>query len=346
MSRPARKLEMLACSAKSPLRRPADSRFTRNTEYPMAMSTRSRNIIVGIVVLVGLAIAMWMVLLFAGRLAKYFAAPGLPVTFTTDRADGVSDGSSIFYLGMNVGRVLDLHRSPDNKTVTIDAEVKKDPPLPANLHGVIRQQNAFGGVSVIDLQLDGQPTGALASGATLPAEFEGSGLLPKQFTQLAETIQRQQLIQHMDEMVVNIRDRAEQARETLTSVQNIVGDPDLRENLRQSLLHIRETTENATKVSQDMRAFTGDLRHVGVQTDAAMSDVRLAAARLGTTLDKFESIANKVDQGKGTAGLLVNDPKLYQGLVDTTKELNLTIKDLQRVVLQWEQEGVTLKLGK
>jgi hypothetical protein len=40
----------------------------------------------------------------------------------------------------------------------------------------------------------------------------------------------------------------------------------------------------------------------------------------------------------------MNDPKLYQSLVETTMELNATVKDLHRLVEQWEQEGVTLKL--
>ena len=61
-------------------------------------------------------------------------------------------------------------------------------------------------------------------------------------------------------------------------------------------------------------------------------------------MDQFQSIAEKVEKGQGTAGALVNDPKLYESLVDTSRELNLTIKDLQRLVQQWEQEGVTLKL--
>jgi len=42
----------------------------------------------------------------------------------------------------------------------------------------------------------------------------------------------------------------------------------------------------------------------------------------------------------------VNDPKLYEAMVDTIQELNGTVKDLKRLVQQWEQEGVSLKMGK
>jgi phospholipid/cholesterol/gamma-HCH transport system substrate-binding protein len=63
-------------------------------------------------------------------------------------------------------------------------------------------------------------------------------------------------------------------------------------------------------------------------------------------LQQFQQIAQKINAGQGTAGQLVNDPQLYQSLVATTQELNATIADLKRLVEQWEQEGVSLKVGK
>lgn len=296
--------------------------------------------------LLGIGITAWMILLFAGRLTQIFASPGLPFTIKSTRADGLSDGSAIYYRGVQSGRVTAVHLGNDNTGVIINAEVNKQPSLPANLHPVIRVQSAFGNSSAISLELDGPPTGALQAGAVLSADYEGSALIPKEFTQLAEDFRRQQLLQHLDETVVSIGKQSERAGQLLQSVQQAIGDEKMRENLRVALENIRIATESATRVGNNLEKFSGKLDRVTDQTDATMSEVRVAVAKLGATLDHFESVSNKIDQGKGTAGLLLNDPKLYQGLVDTTKELNLTIADLQRVVQQWEQEGVTLKLGK
>ena len=63
-------------------------------------------------------------------------------------------------------------------------------------------------------------------------------------------------------------------------------------------------------------------------------------------LTQFQSIAGKIDEGKGTAGKLVNDEKLYENLVNTSRELNLTITDLKLLVKQWTDEGVYIKLNK
>ena len=68
-------------------------------------------------------------------------------------------------------------------------------------------------------------------------------------------------------------------------------------------------------------------------------------AQMSTLLSTFQSVANKINQGQGTAGQLVNDPKLYEGLVETTRQLNATIADLQRLVQQWEEEGVSVRVG-
>jgi phospholipid/cholesterol/gamma-HCH transport system substrate-binding protein len=187
----------------------------------------------------------------------------------------------------------------------------------------------------------------LAAGAHLQATYyQGSGLVPKEITQLAEDLHRQQLIQHLDETVVSIREQAARAGQLLGSMQQLIGDQKMRQDLQTAVTNVRTASESAARVGQSLEKFSGNLQHVTDQTSQTMSEVRVAAVRLGSVLDHFDSIAGKMDQGKGTAGMLVNDPKLYQGLVDSTKQLNLTIADLQRVVQQWEQEGVTLKLGK
>ena len=55
-------------------------------------------------------------------------------------------------------------------------------------------------------------------------------------------------------------------------------------------------------------------------------------------------LSSKIDQNQGTAGKFVNDPRLYEAMVDTAREMRATVSDLRRLVQQWEQEGVQLKL--
>jgi phospholipid/cholesterol/gamma-HCH transport system substrate-binding protein len=101
-------------------------------------------------------------------------------------------------------------------------------------------------------------------------------------------------------------------------------------------------------VADDASATLTDARAMIHKTqdnlDRVTSQVNDRMMQLSKLLDTFQSISSKIDQGNGTAGMLMNDPKLYQNLVETTREMNETIADLKRLVEQWEQEGVSLKM--
>jgi phospholipid/cholesterol/gamma-HCH transport system substrate-binding protein len=305
------------------------------------MTPHQRNWIVGLVVLIGLGAIVWMILMFAGRIGSLFAPAGMSIVIRADQAVGVSDGSGLYYLGQQVGRVNSVQIAPDNVSVLIKSEIYKNFKLPANLRAAIQPQSAFGSAANISLQLEGPATaGTLTAGAQLEGSYQGG------VTQIAEDLHRQQVIQHLDETLVSIREQSEHAGQLLGSIQQLIGDQKTRQDLQTAVTNIRTASESAARVGTNLERFTGNLQKVADSTESTMSEVRVSAAKLGSVLDHFDSIAAKIDKGNGTAGLLVSDPKLYQGLLDTTKQLNATVLDLQRVLQQWEQEGVTLKLAK
>ena len=120
---------------------------------------------------------------------------------------------------------------------------------------------------------------------------------------------------------------------------------------------IRAATDTANRVAANVEKFTVNLNTVTENANTTLTkaqghvddvskqlnDRMLQVAKL---LEQFQSIAAKVDDGKGTAGKLINDAKLYESLVDTSRELNLTIKELNLLVKQWTDEGVYIKLNK
>ena len=150
----------------------------------------------------------------------------------------------------------------------------------------------------------------------------------------------------------------------MVSLDDLVSDKKVRQDVQESLANIRSASESATHIAAKLEKFSGDFQNLTVEAMVTVQKAQQAIEKTGThadalskqmsgrleqmakLLESFQSISSKVDEGKGTAGMLVNDPKLYQGLVDTTRELNVTIKDLQRLVEQWEQEGAAIRLGK
>jgi phospholipid/cholesterol/gamma-HCH transport system substrate-binding protein len=322
------------------------------------MSPYRRNILVGIVVIASLALLGWMILKFGDRPAKFFATPSQPITFITDRADGLGEGSNITYRGVIVGRIITVARSEDGLQVVVKGQVDRTPPLPKNLVGVVHQLGQLGPSSSMSLTLAGdKPEGELEPGATLQAHYEGLSLFPPEYTQLAveltataKQFRQSNIILHLDQQVAR-------AGQVLDSVNSLISDPQLRENIKTALSNIRQASETINKLGgkfdklADQASDTmGDLRttvtKAGTNIDSIGKQVGDRLQQLSVSLDHIQSITAKIDAGKGTAGQFINDPKLYQSLVDSSQQLNATIADLKRLVEQWEQEGVYFKLSK
>ena len=343
------------------------------------MTDRRKNLAVGAVVLLGLILLAWMLVQFGGMAILPFTNDRSHITVITDRADGIGQGSAVLYRGVGVGQVREVRMSDDMRSIVLLLQLSPEARVPDNVEAIIRPQGLVGGGASVFLELTGmEPSGRrLMSGAELPGRVGTLDLLPKEFAELAvslrkstEEFRQSGVLKHLDEVVVNISTQATRAGEVLESVQKVVGDEGMKRNLDQSLSNINQTTATAKTIAANLEKFSATLDRTGQNLDRltgeATETVRDARLTIRSTqgsidqltrsigdrltqvagmLDSMGSVARKMDQGSGTAGMMVNDPKLYEALVDSAKQLNATLADLKRLVEQWEQEGVTLKLN-
>jgi phospholipid/cholesterol/gamma-HCH transport system substrate-binding protein len=329
------------------------------------MSPYRKNILVGLTAMVALILLGWMILQFGAKAARPFAQAQLPIRFLAERADGLFEGSPVLYRGVNVGQIGSIRLDPKESKVVIDAVLNPAPPLPANVVGVIKSQGVISAGVSIDLELTGPvPEGQLTANTVLPARYTGMGLIPPEFAELAKELQataRQlretNMVGNLNGAIVSTQKQIEKVGNLVQSLQELVGDPKMRQDLQVAFGNIRTASDNATRIAQNLEQFSGKLNTLGdqasgtltktqAQIDKVSTDLDERLRQIAALLDNFEDITKKLSQGQGTAGMLINDPKLYQGLVDTTRQLNDTIADLKRLVSQWEQEGITFKLGK
>jgi phospholipid/cholesterol/gamma-HCH transport system substrate-binding protein len=349
------------------------------------MSQYRKNILVGATVLLALVLLALMVLRFSDAPFRLVARPQMNIVFVSPTAEGLSEGSPVFYKGVSVGRVAAIRTSEDQRNVIIDAMVDRDPPLPANLEGIIRSQ-LFGGGSSISLglihprgtppeetMLPPQPTGRLTPQTQIPARFVGVDLLPAEFVTLAVDLtqtsrelrqigrdfRESQLIANLSLAVDSLRKNIEKAGLLADSLREITGSEELRNDLRLALENFRKASESAVRIGQQLeelgRCADARLDELGNRGERLLASAQSAVddlgARLGDrltqvarVLENFEQAARKLHAGDGSAARLLNDPRLYETLLDTSRELELAIRDLRRLVQQWEQEGVPLKL--
>src|SRR4051812_47205875 len=111
------------------------------------MSPYRRNVLVGACVLVALVVLGWMILKFGGQPMMLFVPARMPIHFSCDRADGLSEGAIVTFRGVSVGQITGVVRQGNDQPVRVDATVDVNPPLPENLKGIIRSTGLVGGGS-------------------------------------------------------------------------------------------------------------------------------------------------------------------------------------------------------
>jgi len=334
------------------------------------MASYRKNVAVGVTMIVALCLLAVMILLFGEAPVRLFRSAQLRVTFIADSAEGISNGSPVLYLGVNVGQVRSVELTPDQPGVTIHGTIEAKRPIPANVEGIIRS-TLIGGNATLSLEpANGVPQGRLATDSTVRAHIGGSNLLPREFNDLAkqitelskrlqttvEDLNNSKVITKLGTTVDTVQKTVAKIGDTADELTRFLGDPSMRGDLKQTLANFRAVSEDSKTIAKNLEKLSTDLQKTNATADATIAragaHVDDLAKQLGGrldqiagVLDRFQSMANKIDKGEGTAGKLINDPKLYEALVDTSQELSLTVRDLRRLVEQWEQEGVSLKLG-
>ncbi|HEX8912526.1 MAG TPA: MlaD family protein, partial [Humisphaera sp.] len=320
------------------------------------------------VVLAALLALGWMILRFSNSSMSDLLAKGTPFKIRSDRADGVSEGSPVLYLGVSVGRVTEVRRIQEEDRVEISAILNEGQTLPNNAVGRIRPQSALSPAAAIAFELPRPPAAAgttapakpqrgpaIKAGDVLPAESTGGGLIPPEITELAASARALSDEAQRLRLVNNLNDTITATAKLMASADKLVGDPKIREDLLATLASIRQTAENLKQTTAKLDTLAGETAETLKQVRTTLADgsqkLELVSkqfdarmTQVGELLDHANAVATKIDKGDGTLGSLVNDPRLYGSMLDSSRELNLSIKGLRRLVEQWEQEGFTLKL--
>ncbi|HEU4733411.1 MAG TPA: MlaD family protein [Kofleriaceae bacterium] len=256
------------------------------------MTTRARNIRVGLFFAISLALVAIVLIVFGG-LRFWEPTDRYRVVFEGSVL-GLSTGAEVYMNGVKVGSVEELALSGDVREVAITIEVNRGTPVHADTRAQL-QLAGITGLKVIDLR-DGTPATPLlppgsqiAAGATLLDKLEvqaqaivdQSSALMKRATQLTDNL-------------IAVTDPARRAAEHLAtasvSLEAMVGEN--RAALRDSLAAFRTTARSANQLIDGQLAqlidgagdFVGELRKLVAGNEgplrAAVFDLRQASRSL------------------------------------------------------------------
>ncbi|MEM6314942.1 MAG: MlaD family protein [Planctomycetota bacterium] len=315
------------------------------------MSPYKRNTLVGVTVLLALGLLGYMIIQFGGRLAGPFSGEKMTVTIAAERADALSVGSPVQFLGVTVGQVSKLELT-DDFTLTVEAQLDADKKIPGNVVGRIRQTNLLSSGAVVQLEVEGgaEPTGVLGAGDVVTTDYTGNQIIPDEIGELATSLNElvaefraSGLIDDTKTLINNTNTQVTRAGDALASMQAFIDDPELRQRIDETIENARLTSASARSA---MAKFDAAGDEVVITISEARSSINDTAGRvagslteLDKSLDNIQSITAKIDNGEGTIGMLVNDEKLYNALLDVLRQADAVSRDTQRLIQQLEQEG-------
>lgn len=263
------------------------------------------------------------------REQRFYAAYG--------HVDGLNISKPVLVNGFQIGRVSDMKLQPSGKTV-VEFKINKDYPIPENSVARLISTDLLGN-KAIEFDL-GNSTVYAENKDTLRSNVEKS---------LAESVQP---VQKKAETIIAKMDSL------LTSVNTIL-NPSFQKNIDRTFKSIAaslETLEGTTKkvdglvgseggriskilanfesISANLRNNNEHISHIVSNFDQmsnqmAKLNVQETLTNANKAVTQLQVAIDKINNGKGSVSLLLNDDKLYNNLNNSANNLDKLIIDLR-----------------
>jgi ABC-type transporter Mla subunit MlaD len=313
---------------------------------------RRRNIIVGIFVIAGVCALVWLIFKFGDLPSTVGGIRSFDVLVQFPSAPGVQKDTPVRFCGYQIGRVArvmaprvrrDLNTSLEyHQTVAILSIHKQYNNIPSNVEVKLMTRGL--GSSYIELVVNPATLPAPPLDPNVPeSKFLFDGLLLQGSSGQTSEFFPAESQRKLDELVSDLRT-------LIHNTNDIIGDPNNKQNVRNALANLSQATRQATqtmqKVEQTVEEFkkfattgTSTLKNADAAIDKLILAMLDASEGLGKTVAELRAILGHVSDGQGTVGKLVNDGRLYENLVDATDQLQVLLKKLTGLTDQVKQEG-------
>jgi len=266
-----------------------------------------------------------------------------------ESAGGLVAGNPVRMKGVKIGSVERVELNSKTQTVRVQMKLDQDTRIPKGSKVRVAGISALGGVhlKVISGPSENDP---LPAGAVLKPPSKGSFF--SRLTEKAPALasKADSALTNTNETMVQLSRELQNpnsdVRRTLVSLRQMSGN--LEEITEAEKENIRQLIQNLKGVSSDLKAFTGEN---GDSIDVAVSRLNQSLDRLNRSLASFEktsaaldTITTKLNQGKGTAGRLVNDPGLYMKMDSAATRTNRILKDFQQDPSRYLEDMTLVKI--
>ena len=243
---------------------------------------------------------------------------------TFDNVEGLNVSADVLFRGIKVGTVTDITFDPKTpEYILVEFTVGRKYPLPNDSY-ITTDSPILGNRTLIvayghspEMYRNGDRLPSVSKPGMLGQLTDGLGPVKEQLTAMVSNLNR-----------------------TLSGLDSLLSAENL-ENISGTLAHVRVLSGKLQTSVDNVNAITGNLRdngdnitriveNVGDFTDS-LKTLELAAVldNLNSTVHTLNAAVAKINEGDGSAALLLNDPALYEGLQASSENLSLLLGDLR-----------------
>lgn len=260
-----------------------------------------------------------------------------------DRIDGLVASNPVSINGYRVGQVRNIRFTDDGSYRILVTFSLHDPiPIPANSVAIVFSSDLMGSREIA-IRMGDSPS-FLKSGDTINAEIQAS--LQEEVNRQVAPLKKkaEDLMLSIDSMVTvvrlilndevreglqssltNIRYTLDGLKNTATNIDTLVSHQ--RTRLERIILNIESITYN---LKSNNELISGTLRNLHDLSDSlAAADVASTLKQMNHVLTDISAITQKISEGKGSIGLLLEDETLYNRLNTSARDLDLLLQDIR-----------------
>lgn len=254
-----------------------------------------------------------------------------------NRVDGLTVSKPILVNGYQIGRVAQMDLLEDGRIRT-ELKVKRSYAIPSNTIAKIVSTDLLGGKAIV-FELGNSPKYA-ANGSQLESGSE------RNIMEQVEPIQKkaEDIAAVLDSVLSSINNTINEdfqrdfnrsihsIANSLKNIEGITGQLDAlvgKERVRVSdiMANVESITANFQKNNEQITGLLSNLNTITDQVAAA--NVAETVQNANQAIGDFQAIVDKINQGEGSIGMLINDPALYENLQNASKNLDALMIDLK-----------------
>ena len=292
------------------------------------MKETTRNFVIGIVAILGVAGFAFLLLLF-GNLTTSLRQK-YDVTVQANQAMGVRLGSQVTLVGVPIGEVKAVTVVIDSENpVQIILNIEGSIDIPAGVEATV-SNSLIGGTARLDFSI---PVGYTTGGATLP--HDGNAIVTAKFEGLEELLSRT-----LSEKLAGLDLAMRRIDELGQDAQKWLGDEQMLADAKSAVAKANDLID---ATASTVMALTKTANSLQGNANALLASVQPVFDQLSKTLAQVELLTKQAQDGKGTVGQLMSNPDLYNSLNDSAQRLKSTLGEVELLMKKVRAEGLGVK---